>query len=98
MYGTVAHARVKAGKEQEGEALMQAWARDRKPTLPGCVRGYTFQLDSDPNAIIIVAVFDSKESYVANANDPEQDVWYRQLRETLEDDPTWHDGEVISAI
>jgi hypothetical protein len=36
--------------------------------------------------------FTSKESYLANANSPEQDAFYRRLRACLEADPEWIDG------
>ena len=44
--------------------------------------------------MLLLAVFTDKASYVANANDPEQDRWYRGLRELLAADPTWEDGEI----
>jgi len=97
MYGTVAQLRVKEGKIEEAREIALRWDRERRPKLPGFVASYTFQLDNDPRAVILVAVFDSKESYVANAQDPEQDRWYRQLRETLDADPVWHDGRVIAS-
>jgi len=43
------------------------------------------------------SVASSKEAYKASATSPEQDARYRQLRELFEDDPEWHDGEIISA-
>ena len=50
-----------------------------------------------PDELILVAVFRDRESYRANADDPEQDKWYRQLREHLQADPEWTDGEVVFA-
>ena len=43
-----------------------------------------------------LAVFQDKASYSANADDPEQDGWYRRLRENLESDPEWEDGEYVA--
>lgn len=98
MYGTVAQLRVKDGKIEEAREVAQRWDRERRPKGPGFVANYTFHLDNDPQALILVAVFDSKESYVANARDPEQDRWYRQLRELLDADPVWNDGQVIASF
>ena len=44
----------------------------------------------------MIAMFEDKEAYFANANDPEQDRWYQRFRERLEVDPVWEDGEFHS--
>jgi len=46
--------------------------------------------------MIMVAVFQDRDSYYANAADPEQDRWYRRLRDHLAEDPVWEDGEIIA--
>jgi hypothetical protein len=43
-----------------------------------------------------VAVFESKEAYWANAQSPEQNARFLQLRALLLDDPQWHDGVIVS--
>lgn len=94
MYGTVAHLKLKPGSEAAVRALMQEWNRERKPKVRGVVGGYLFELDSDPQRAILVAVFQDRDTYFANAEDPEQDRWFRRFREHLAEDPVWHDGEV----
>ncbi len=42
-------------------------------------------------------MFQDKESYMANANNPAQDAWYKELRELLVADPTWDDGEYVAS-
>lgn len=42
-------------------------------------------------------VFEDKESYVANANSPEQDARYRRMAELFAGEPEWHDGEIVYA-
>ena len=49
--------------------------------------------DRSPNELIGVAIFRDKASYIANADDPEQHAWFMKLREALEADPEWEDGE-----
>ena len=95
MYGTVAHIRVKAGQGEAVLATMEKWNREMSPKVEGDRGGYLFRLDSDPQEMIMIAVFKDKESYVANAEDPETDKWYQELRQNLEADPAWHDGEII---
>ena len=48
---------------------------------------YVLRPDHRPDELILLAVFRDRESYRANASDPEQDRWCRQMREHLEADP-----------
>jgi hypothetical protein len=43
--------------------------------------------DRDPREVVLSALFESRDTYRKNADDPEQDRWYRGLREHLEADP-----------
>ncbi len=95
MYGTVAHIRVKAGQEDAIRDWMVQWEKERAPRISGPVATYVYRMDSDSQNLILAVVFKDKESYVANAEDPEQDRWYQAFREHLEADPEWHDGEII---
>jgi quinol monooxygenase YgiN len=94
MYGTIAHMRPKAGHEQQIQDLLDQWNRERKPKVKGTRGGYVLRPDRNPREVVLVAVFEDRETYRANADDPEQDKWFRQLREHLEADPTWEDGEI----
>ena len=95
MYGTVANIRVKSGHQGDLTKLIQEWNADRKPKIPGAVTGYLVQLDSDPQDMIIIGIFDNKDLYMKNADDPEQDRWFRRMMEHLESEPDWRDGEFI---
>ena len=52
--------------------------------------------DRKPGELIGVAVFEDRATYRANADDPEQDAWFRRVRELLESDPDWEDGDYVS--
>ena len=93
MYGTVAHMKVKAGKIDEFIAFSKEFADQRRPR--GFVGEHIYRLDSNPNEIMMVVLFQDKESYQANASDPAMDKEYRRYRELLEADPEWHDGEIV---
>ncbi len=96
MYGTIAHMRPKAGHEQQIQDLLDQWNRERKPMVKGTRGGYVLRPDRDPREVVLMAVFENRDTYRANADDPEQDKWFRQLREHLEADPTWEDGEITT--
>ena len=95
MYGTVARMRVKPGQAQK---LMEISDRQNKQLGQG-VKGYigefVYRLDKDSNELILVVLFEDKQSYAANAESPDQDVRYREVRACLESDPQWDDGEII---
>ena len=93
MYGTVARMRARPGTEDELRRVMDLEARD----VPGFRASYVYRLDEDPQSYMLAVLFDDRETYHRNADDPAQDQEYRQLRALLADDPEWHDGEVVWA-
>ncbi len=92
MYGTIARVKIDPTKIEELKAV-----GDSMGTAPGEVAGYVFQMDADPGELFLVAVFESREAYWANAQSPEQHERFLQLRALLLEDPEWHDGAIISA-
>lgn len=93
MYGTVARLRIKKGMEAEWLAMGKE-IEEHSP--PGIVTDVIYRSDADPQVYYLVVVFDGKEAYQANANSPEQHAQYLRYRELLEEEPEWHDGEVIA--
>ena len=94
MYGTVARLRIKPGSLDQIAALSREYD-DLK--IPGHLTTYAIQMDANANECMLVAVFASKDAYLANANSPEQHARYTRMRELLERDPDWHDGQVVHA-
>lgn len=94
MYGSVARWRVKEGKEDElrklAEELMSARPAGSRSVL-------VYQADADSREFWVASSWDSKEAYTSNSNTPEQDQRFRQLRELMDADPEWHDGEIVIA-
>ena len=97
MYGSIFRMHVKAGGEQKVMALMDEWEEKMRPGVPGVVAAYTLRPDRAKNELIGVAIFEDQDSYRANAASPQQDAWYRRMREQLTADPEWEDGEFIGA-
>jgi quinol monooxygenase YgiN len=95
MYGTIFRVKVKAGKERELLAAFEQWDRERKPKVAGAMASLLLKSDTVPGEFLGIAVFRDKSSYTANAQDPEQDKWYRQFRLLLQSDPEWNDGEYV---
>ena len=95
MYGTVARMQIKPGAEGQLEQQLREFESLK---VPGFVTTYVYHMDADPQTFYMAVVFDSKESYVANARSPEQDARYQQMRALLDSDPEWHDGEIVFPI
>ncbi len=90
MYGSVARASVKPGAANK----LAAWG-EQQPTVKGEIALFVYQADNDPNEMWMCSVFESKEAYFANANDPAQHQRFLQMMQFLEAEPEWHDGEII---
>lgn len=96
MYGSVFSFNIQPGKEAEALALLEANRSNEQRRLSNAGWQETLIFKLDNGGYMGVAVFESKEKYHANANDPAQGEWYMTFRSFLEADPVWHDGEVIA--
>ena len=92
MYGTAAKMRIKADAEARLRELMEQF---ETLEVPGYVSSTVYRMDADANDVYLAVVFDSRETYQANAQSPDQDVRYREMRELLEADPELNDGEIV---
>jgi quinol monooxygenase YgiN len=91
MYGTIARMRVRP----DADGLERVLQRQMEHPIPGLVATYVYRSDADPNELHLSVLFESRAAYAANAESPEQDARYRELRQLLVADPEWHDGEVV---
>jgi quinol monooxygenase YgiN len=89
MYGTVARMRVK----QENRDKLEAVFRDQDRPMKGFVGTYVLT-ENDSENIWVLAVFEDRATYDANADDPAQHEQYERYRALLEEEPEWHDGEI----
>ncbi len=94
MYGTIAHFRIKPGAKEEFVKTMDGLG---DVVIAGWVVDYYFQADADPEEFYLVAIFQNRETYQANAGSTEQHERYMRFRSFLVADPEWHDGSILSA-
>lgn len=94
MYGTVARMRLKPGMEAK---LKEDMAQYERLKIPGFVSTMVYRMDNDSNELYMAVAFKDKESYVGNAQDPNQDERFGKMRALLAADPEWHDGEIIAS-
>ena len=95
MYGTVAHLRTKPGEADDIVAMFEKMA---EAVDPGEVAAYIDRPEAQLDSLIIVAVFESREAYVANAERPETHQRFMELRSHLAEDPVWNDGSIIQHL
>lgn len=93
MYGTVARLKLKPGTEDEFLAQNAVY---KDLNIRGFIATAVYRADAGDGEYWMAVVFDSKESYRANAEDPAQNQRFRQLQALLAAEPEWHDGEVIA--
>ena len=99
MFGSIAVVRPKAGKEDQVVALFEEWWTVRTPqVVPEAIAGHVFRLVDRANEIMVPVVFETREAYEANANDPAQSYWHRRLVALLEEEPTWIDGDIVASF
>ncbi len=95
MYGTVVRLKVQEGKAGQLADLMREY---EVLEVPGMVTTHLYQGDEDPSECWVAVAFDSRESYVANAESPEQHARFEKMRGLLESDPEWHDGAIVNSL
>mgnify|MGYP005865419391 CR=1 FL=1 len=93
MYGTVALLRVQPGRA--ADMVEEVRAEDQDAHMPGYIAQYVYRMDAEPDLYWLVVLFQSRETYQANAASPEQHARYLRLRALLTEDPQWHDGEIV---
>jgi antibiotic biosynthesis monooxygenase (ABM) superfamily enzyme len=95
MYGTTMIGKLASGvtADQIRDELT-AWEKERN--VPGYVSSHIMLAD-DGRTMVNVAIFDTKENYMALANDPAQDEWYQKhFAPMLDGDPQWIDGAWVT--
>jgi quinol monooxygenase YgiN len=97
MFGTIAVVKPRPGQEAAVVEHFNRWWKDRAPRVPGVLMGTLNRNTSNPAELMMTVVFASANAYQNNANDPEQDRWFRELVPLLEEEPRWIDGDVLAA-
>jgi len=92
MYGTIAKMKAKPGMLGKLSGMLDL----QSGHSPGSAVSLSIvQMDADPNEIWVVAISESREAYRAYSESAESHRRFLKMRESLESDPEWHDGDVI---
>jgi hypothetical protein len=90
-YGSIAQMDVKEGHQDDLVKLFE----DTRDTPPEGMVAWLLMQPDEEDYMLGVAVFESKDAYVANANRPEQHESFLQIMEHLDSEPTWTDGTYL---
>ena len=90
MYGTIFKLKIKEGHEDQLLSLM----KEENETPEGMIAWFLMKPDENKEWIG-VAIFDSVESHVNNANRPETNENFMKMMEHLDGEPEWTDGEYL---
>jgi quinol monooxygenase YgiN len=80
------------GKRQAVLDHFEKWDREQKSKAAGFRRSLLVSSNSDRDEFTGGVRWDSTANYTKNADRPEQDAWFRELRSNLVSDPEWFDG------
>jgi len=80
------------GRRQALLDQFDRWEREQKSKATGFQQTVLVASNNDPNEFMGAVRWDSTANYMKNANRPEQDAWFRELRSNLASDPEWFDG------
>ena len=95
----MAHVTYMRFRARPGERVavindFQRWEREQKPRTTGFVRAVLASSYDDLDEFSATVVFESKETYDANSESPEQAAWYEEFRRHIVDDPEWFNGNL----
>ncbi|MBL07165.1 MAG: hypothetical protein CL773_05525 [Chloroflexi bacterium] len=88
MYGTIFNLNVKAGQK---ESLIREM-KSNSDNPEGMVAWFLMSPDDSSKDLIGVAIFESKEHHIKNAESAEQNKAFEKMMEFLASEPTWTDG------
>jgi hypothetical protein len=91
MFGTIGRLHPRPGTEHDMRALTDEWAMTIREKIPGVVVQLQGRPSERPDELVLVVLMQDEETYRNLAAMPEQDAWFRRMRECLTDDPVWDD-------
>ena len=94
MYGTVGRVKVKPENQQK---LVEVLRGQNNANISGFRQAFVMFPENRQGEAILVAMFEDRDSYWKNANDPEQDKRYQEFAHNFDGEPEWSDGEWLES-
>ena len=90
MYGSIFNLKPKKGKKDD---LINHLKND-EDRPEGGIAWYVLNPDNDGD-LVGIAILKDKESYVKNAERPEQHESFMKMMDLLDEEPSWNDGNFV---
>ena len=94
MFGTIARATLKPGKQARLDEMMEEWDRDIRPKIPGTFVQLMGHRAGQPDQVVFVALAQDEATYRKLAEMPEQHQFYLRFNEVFTGEPAWEDVEM----
>jgi hypothetical protein len=93
MFGMIARATLKPGKEQELQALLANWKATMRPSMPGKFLELVGNIAGQPNQVVFIALAEDAAAFEKMSASGEEHAFYGKFDAVFEAKPTW---EVVS--
>jgi len=94
MYGTMGKVRVKKENQQK---LVETMRGQQNANIEGFRGAWLMFPENHEDTAILMAIFENRDLYWKNANDPEQDKRYQEFSQYFDSEPEWSDGEWVES-
>lgn len=88
MFGMIARATLKEGKEQELQSLLANWKATMRPQLPGKFLEMVGNAAGQPNQVVFIALAEDEAAFQKMSASPEEHAFYGKFNEVFEAEPT----------
>jgi hypothetical protein len=89
MFGMIAHATLKAGKEQELQSLLADWKASMRPTIPGKFLELVGNIAGQPNQVVFIALAEDAAAFEQMSASGTEHAFYGKFDAVFEAKPTW---------
>ncbi len=88
MFGMIARATLKEGKEQELQTLLANWKETMGPQLPGKFLELVGNVAGQPNQVVFIALAQDEAAFQQMSASPEEHAFYGKFDAVFEEKPT----------
>jgi hypothetical protein len=88
MFGMIARATLKEGKEQEVQSLLTIWNDTMWSQLPGKLLELVGNVAGQPNQVVFIALAQDEAAFQQMSASPEEHAFYGKFDAAFEEKPT----------
>lgn len=89
MFGMIARATLKDGKEQELQDLLASWRTTMRPQIPGKFLELVGNVAGSPNQVVFIALAQDQAAFEQMSASAEEHAFYGKFDAVFEAEPSW---------